>query len=175
MDVTLYYGAVDIEHTAAHTHGYARVMYRGVSTSFVGEGEVWWYHPGGKDREQTWISGGECTVIARKSYHAIPPQTVHFRFNRKLKNHGVTSTLHVFEPSEPRLQHPRSRSNTNFIYHRNTIVPFFTLDHTLSPGCRAWLSIDCTQPLKPLNNAKFRTVTRSLRSPFHPGTYTGSL
>ena len=72
--------------------------------------------------------------LSLASYHAIQlstPQTIHFRFNRKLKYHGVASTLHVFEPLEPRLQHPRLRSTTNFVYRRNDIVPFISRSITL--------------------------------------------
>ena len=100
-------------------------------------------------------------VTAR--YCSVPPQTVHFWFDRKLKNHGVTSTLRTFEPSEPRPQHPRLRSTTNFVYHRNTIVPFFTLDY------QTWLSVNRTRPPKPLSNVKSCTAITSLRSPFHLG------
>ena len=63
-------------------------------------------------------------------YRSVPPQTVHFRFDQKLKNHGVASTLRTFEPLEPSLQHPRLRSTISFVYCRNAIVHFFTLDHT---------------------------------------------
>ena len=103
-------------------------------------------------------------------YRLVPPQTVHLRFDQKLKNQGAASTLHTFRPSEPRLQHARSRSTISFVYCRNTIVPFFhARSHSLSPGCRAQLSVNHTQPSKPLNNAKSCTATTSLHSPFHPG------
>ena len=106
-------------------------------------------------------------------YRLVLPQTVHFRFDRKLKNHAVASTLRAFEPSEPSLQHPRSRSTTNSVHRRNAIVPFFhARSHSLSPGCWARLSVNRTQPPKPLNNANSRTATTSLRGPFHPGKYS---
>ena len=106
-------------------------------------------------------------------YRSIPPQTVHFWFDRKLKkNYGVTSTLWAFEPSTPRMQRPGSRSATNLVHHRNAIVSlFFALDHThCHHTAQARLSGNRMQLPKQLNTTKFHTVTTSLRGPFHPGS-----
>ena len=65
-----------------------------------------WNIPGGKDSEHVQISGRECVITARE----LLCDTVHFRFDQKLKNHGLVSTLRTFEPSAPRLQHPGSSS-----------------------------------------------------------------
>ena len=46
---------------------------------------------------------------------------------------------------------------------------FHARSHSFSRGCWVQLSVNHTQPAKPLNNAKYRTATMSLRSPFHPG------
>ena len=67
------------------------------------------------------------------AYRTIPLGTAPnrlFLVRSKTKSHGVASTVGMFEPSEPRLWHPRLRSTTNFVYRRNAIVPFFTIDHT---------------------------------------------
>ena len=92
------------------------------------------YIPGGKDRRASTNTRqrmrGYCSRVTVR-YRSIPPQTVHFRFDRKLENHGVASTLHALEPSEPRLQHARSRSTISFIYRQNTIVPFISRSITL--------------------------------------------
>ena len=64
-------------------------------------------------------------------YHLVPPQTVHFRFDRKLENQGVASTLCGFEPSAPRLLCPGSRSATNLVHSRNAIISFFLHSITL--------------------------------------------
>ena len=112
--------------------------------------------------ENAWLSlaSYRTVLLSTAPNHSFPVQL-------KTKSHGVTSTLHVFEPSEHRLQHPRLRSTTNFVYSLSHF--FHTRSHSLSPGCRAQLSMNCTQPLKPLNNTKFRTATTSLHCPFHPG------
>jgi hypothetical protein len=97
------------------------------------------------------------------SYRAVTPQTVHFRLDRKLKDHGVASTLRTFEPSAPRLQCPGSRSATNLVNCRNAIVFFLALDHThCHPAARARLSGTCILPPKSLNNAKYRTASAVL-------------
>ena len=103
-------------------------------------------------------------------YRSVPPQIIHFWFDWKLKNHQVTSTLHAFEPSAPRLQHPGSRSATNLVHCQNAIVSFFALDHAhCHHAARVRLSGNHIQPPKPLNNTKFCTVSTSLCGPFHPG------
>ena len=77
--------------------------------------------------ENAWLSLASYRAIPL----GIPPQTGHFRFDRKLKNQRVASTLLAFESSEPRLRPPRSRSTTNFTCRLNTIVPFFSRSITL--------------------------------------------
>ena len=73
--------------------------------------------------------------LSLASYHAILLGTAPNRSfpvqSKTKKNHLVASTLRTFEPSEPRLQHPRLRSTTNFVYRRNAIVPFFSRSITL--------------------------------------------
>ena len=99
-----------------------------------------WKRPRTSTKIRRRMRGYRSRVTMR--YRSVPPRTVHFRFDRKLKNHGVASTLRTFEPSEPRLQHARSRSTIIFVYRRNAIVPFFTLNHThfhQAAGCDwAW-------------------------------------
>ena len=100
-------------------------------------------------------------------YHLVLHQSVHFRFDRKLNNHGVTSTLRAFEPLAPRLQCPRSRYATNLVHRWNAIVFFFILNHAhCHHTARARLS---SNHIQPLNNTKFHTATTSLRGPFQPG------
>ena len=68
------------------------------------------------------------------SYCVIPLSTASnrsFPVRSKTKNHGVASTLRVFEPSAPRLQLPGSRSATNLVHRQNTIVSFRS--RSLSP------------------------------------------
>ena len=64
-------------------------------------------------------------------YRSVLPQTIHFRFGRKLKNHGVTSTLCTLELLAPRLQSLGSRSATNLVYRQNAIISFFSRSITL--------------------------------------------
>ena len=119
-------------------------------------------------------TASECKYPVRVTarYSLVPPQTVCFWFDQKLKNHGLASTRRVFEPLEPSLQHPRLRSTTNFVYHQKAIVQFFhARSHTLSPGCRPRSGVNCMRPPELLNNAKSRTATTSLRGSFHPGIH----
>jgi hypothetical protein len=88
--------------------------------------------------------------LSLASYRAVTPQTVNFRFDRELKDHGVASTLCTFKPLAPRLQYPRSRSATNLVNCRNTIV-FFSRSITHHPASRARLSGNRILPPKPLN------------------------
>ena len=81
------------------------------------------------------------------SHHAIPLGTALNRsfpvWSKTIKSWSCFNSAHAFKSSEPRLQHPRSRSTTNFVYHRNAIVPFFyARSHSLSPGCQAQLSMN---------------------------------
>ena len=131
---------------------------------------------GGRDCEHVQISCSECALITCElytmRYRLVPPQTAHFRFDRKLKSHGFASTLHAFEPSAPRLQRPGSSLATNLIHCWNAIVSFFALDHAhCHPPAWARLSGNCNQLLKPLNNATFHTATTSLHGPFHLGVH----
>ena len=107
------------------------------------------------------------------SYHAISLGTAPnrlFPVQSKTKNHGIASTLSTFEPLAPRRQHPGSRATINIVHCRNPIVSFFTLNHAhCHHTARARWSGNHMQPLKLLNNAKSRTVSMRLRSPFYLG------
>ena len=111
---------------------------------------IWWRIRGYLSRVTIW-------------YHAVTP---HFRLDR---NHGVTSTLHTFNSSVPRLQCPRSRCITNLVSRWIAIVFFLSLDHThYHPPAWVQLSGNDIYLPKLLNNTKYHTATR-LHSPFHLG------
>ena len=121
---------------------------------------------GGKNR----IQWRMCDYHSRLTtqYHLVSPQTIHFRFDRKLKNHRVVSTLHVFKPLAPRLQYTGLRSASNLVHHQNTIIFFFVfaLDHTQCHlPYQAQLSSNHMQLPKPLNSTKYHTTTTSLCGP----------
>jgi hypothetical protein len=127
-------------------------------------------------REYPPKSGRECAVIARElpCYNrAVTPQTVHFRLDRKQRDHGVASVLCTFEPSALRLQCPGLRSAINLENCRNTIVFFLMLDHTrCHPPTRARLSGNCVLPPKLLNNSKY---SHCLCGPFRLGMHSESV
>jgi hypothetical protein len=103
----------------------------------------------------------ENTWLLLASYHAISygwyitPQTIHFRLDWKLQDHGVASNLRMFESSAPRLQCPGLRSATNLVNYRIATVLFLALDHTHChlPARVRLMVRNCVLPLKPLNNA----------------------
>ena len=109
----------------------------------------------------------ENVQLSLTSYHLIPLGTApnhSFPVRLKIKRHGTASVLCAFEPSAPRLQQPRSKLATNLV-DRQSHHLFFALDHThCHHTAQAQLS---SNHMQPLNNAKFRTATTSLRSPFH--------
>ena len=90
------------------------------------------------------------------SYHVVLPQTIHFRFNQQQRECGVNSTLLVFEPLALRLLCPGSKSTTNLMHSRNTIVIFSCSITLIVTHQSAWaqLSCNCVQLPKQLNTAR---------------------
>ena len=113
---------------------------------------------------------GCCSQVTVR-YHSVPPQTVHFRFDRKQK---IMESLQLCTRSSLRNLGcnilDRGPLQTSFTVETPSSHFFHARSHSLSPSCRARLSMNHTQPPKPLNNAKSRNATMSLRSPFHPGS-----
>ena len=105
-------------------------------------------------------------------YCSVPPQTIHFRFDRGSK---IMESLQLCARSN--LWNlgcntlDRGPPQTSFDIETPLSHFFRTRSHSLSPGCRVQLNMNHMQPPKPLNSAKSRTATTSLRGPFHPGMY----